>query len=253
MSYALVTSDSAQSGDANSVTTGGKNTTGSSLLVIMVAGLTGKTPTISDSKGNSWSPLTGQDTISAGGNGKGQLYYSIPISVGASHTFTASQTGSFPSIFVLAFSGGATSGVFDVQTGAVGNAVGTLAGGTITPGSNNEVVISGNQTSLNAPTVDSGFTLQESASTLGGLAFGGGIAYKIQTTATAVNPTWTLSGSGGNAAVCNASFIVLSATPVDQMSWRGTYPDVLLDTSVECVASGFIPRAPANPTDPTPT
>lgn len=41
--------------------------------------------------------------------------------------------------------------------------------------------------------------------------------------------------------------------PVDQLQWRPVMPDLLLDTSVECVASGFTPRSPTNPTDPTPT
>ncbi len=41
-------------------------------------------------------------------------------------------------------------------------------------------------------------------------------------------------------------------TPVTQMGWRGSFPDLLLDTSVEMVESGFTPRSPQDPFDPTP-
>ena len=43
--------------------------------------------------------------------------------------------------------------------------------------------------------------------------------------------------------------LVLTA---DKFGWRGEYPDLLLDTSFESVDSGFIPRSPQDPFDPTP-
>jgi hypothetical protein len=50
-----------------------------------------------------------------------------------------------------------------------------------------------------------------------------------------------------------ASFRPFVVVPTDQFQWRPQMPDILLDTSVECVASGFTPRSPTNPVDPTPT
>ena len=59
MAYSLV-SNTAASGTDSSVTTTAINTTGASLLVLGIAVDGAATPTISDSKGNTWTALTAQ-------------------------------------------------------------------------------------------------------------------------------------------------------------------------------------------------
>ena len=56
-----------------------------------------------------------------------------------------------------------------------------------------------------APSVDSGFAA-DSVVWAPGVTYGGGIAYLVQATAAAVNPTWTPVAVSGNAAATMASF-----------------------------------------------
>lgn len=191
MAIALVANTAAGSGDTNSVTTSSIDTTGATLLIVGSVSGNSVSGSISDSKGNTWTPLT-----EYGSTGRSRLFYCVNPSVGSGHTFTNTATAGNPSIFVLALSGTATSSPFDVENGVSADTTGlTYQPGSVTPSQNNEVVVTlvGGRNS-NPNTIDSGFTITDQVTT----AARGSLAYLVQTTASAVNPTWTASGIGSN-------------------------------------------------------
>jgi hypothetical protein len=239
MAIALVVSVSAASTNGNAVTTSAIDTTGANLLVLLLGEYaSGTTP--SDSKSNNWTALntyTGGVTLS-------RLWYVKNPTVGSGHTFTGGKSTNYPAIAVLAFSGADTSAPFDVQNGiSQGSNVTSQATGSITPGSDGEVVVAGGswQADTSAASVDSGMTLQEIKyhTSNSEAAF---IAYKVQGTAAAINPTfsWTTSvpvalsiasfkaGAGGGTTVSLTgtalNFSQGTLTPSDTVSLTGFAP-----------------------------
>jgi hypothetical protein len=126
----------AGSPDGNTFTTGSINTTGATLIVIAVSSYSAAgAPTISDSKGNTWTALTAK--VNATAAVRTQLYYCYSPTGGSGHTFTA--TGfCYASIHAFAFSG--TTGTFDVENGTTGG-TSPQSAGAITPALNGEVII----------------------------------------------------------------------------------------------------------------
>src|SRR4051794_24890452 len=119
MAFALI-AHAAANGNNSVATTGGIDTTGAGLLVAAVATYSGSA-TVSDSKGNTWSPLT---RYGAGGN-KIQMFWSPPSTVGAGHTFTATSAGFSATIAVAAYSGQAAT-PFDAESGAAADSPGSI-------------------------------------------------------------------------------------------------------------------------------
>lgn len=195
--YAAITliNHAAAGGTANTVTTGAIDTTGANLIVIGVTFDTTAARTISDNKGNTWTPLTNTTSSSAGA----QLYYAINPTVGSGHTFSNTGSSNFSSIFVEAFSGVATGG-FDQQNGSTNSAT-TIQPGSVTPGQDNEVVVTflGFNSAGTPVSINGGFTQSDTAINFSsGAHYGAGMAYLIQTTATAANPTWTRTNTQTN-------------------------------------------------------
>jgi YD repeat-containing protein len=86
-------------GSSNSVTTAAINTTGANFLVIALSYSTGATPTLSDNKGNTWTPLT---TSAVTGTVTERLYYASNAVVGSGHTFSnTAQVTSRRSVLLL--------------------------------------------------------------------------------------------------------------------------------------------------------
>lgn len=164
-------------------TTDAIDTTGATLLVIAVSYWDGiADPIISDSKSNTWTGLTAQ----LGSNGYSRLFYCIGGTVGTGHTFTANQVGSLSAIAVSAYS---NVGAYDAESGASSASATTLQPGSITPASNGAVLVTGLMNFPGGtPTINGGFTVTGSAVAPG--SFLVGMAYLIQTTAAAANPTW---------------------------------------------------------------
>ena len=186
-------------------TTGSINTTGATLLVANNSNF-GGTPGISDSYNNTWIPFTQR-----GGNNAQRMHYCINPVVGTGHTFTVTD-GNVGSLQVAAFSG--VTGVlpFDQASGAASAGSSTAQPGSLTPANANSLMICGlgfqNAGTLSG--INSGFTITDTSPASG--IYGGSLAYLIQTTAVAENPTWTFSGSllwGTEMAV----FIAGSTTP----------------------------------------
>lgn len=205
MSYGIVTHQIAFSTDDHSVATAGVNDTGANLLLTLIADYivsTQGTPT--DSKSNSWTNLT---QSSSAVNSRAMMSYSGGTpTVGASHTYSYAAATSYPSIAEISLSGAKVASPADQQNGSTATAVTSLATGSITPSENNCVVVamlafSGAQ----VVSIDSGFNILDQVA-LGTFNFGLAVAYKIQTVAAAVNPTWSWSGSDAGVAARITSF-----------------------------------------------
>lgn len=168
------------------------DTTGSDFLAVVVSEFgNGTHGTLSDSKGNTWTELT---SFGDGTAAQVTIYYVQNPTVGSGHTFSYSGTNVFATLATAGFSGSAAS-PFDQENGATGSATNSIATGSVTPGQDNELVIAavsidGTQGSDLA--INGGFTLAEFLNYNGASGFAGcGLAYLIQTTATAANPTWS--------------------------------------------------------------
>ena len=247
MAFAVISGTKFQT--AATATSPAIDTTGASTLIVVLSERTPSSGVISDSKGNTWSQLT---VYSDDPNDHAcSIWWSNATSVGTNHTFTATGTDMACTVSIAAFSGGATS-PFDLQNGNNAGTGSTVQPGSITPTQDSELVIAGfvhDRAAL--PTIGGGFTMYQQ---LGfGAQYGGGLAYLIQTTATAANPTITFDGTTTSVAVIASFKIPPAPISPDKLAWRPEFPDILLDTSIESVASGFIPRSPSNPSDPTPT
>ena len=182
-------------GTQHSVTTTGVDTSGANLIVLLVSSYhAGGAVTVSDSKSNTWTALTQRNSTT---DIRARLYYCASPTVGASHTFTASGSGIYPSLGAIAFSGAAAS-PFDLESGGAAESGTTSQPGSITPGENNCVLVSGVGNGGTGMSINSGFTAS-SVDFSFGAHNGGGIAYKIQTTAGAENPTWSWTTSSANA------------------------------------------------------
>jgi hypothetical protein len=188
MAIALVANCTQTTQGFSSTTTNSCDSTGATLLVVVVASI--GTPTVSDSKSNTWTSLTNYSSGSAV-----RIFYSINPVVGSGHTFTAASSNSFPNVMALAFSGTDTTSPFDAQNGGSTSGGTSQATGSVTPAENNEVLVSGAAAgSTGTLSVDSSFTITNAPAPSVGVVWGSA-AYLIQTSAGAVNATWSKSGS----------------------------------------------------------
>lgn len=186
-------------GTANTVTTSSLDTTGANLVIVACSYQVSSGASLTDNKSNTWTALT-ESAYSA--NVAVKLYYCINPVVGSGHTFTLSGTTVYPSIGVLALSGMLNANVFDVENGANnGTAKSTIATGSITPTLDDELLVTvlGFNNSGTPLSIDNSFTVLESQNFLASNHYGLGLAYKVQTSASAINPTWTRTGTGRNA------------------------------------------------------
>lgn len=186
----------AHSTDNANVTTSGINTTGSDLIVLSINFNGALSITVSDSKTNTWT--AGAANANAPSQ---QFYYCQAPTVGSGHTFSVSGPAfSLESIQVQAWHGSVATPL-DQHSHAFNAAATSLAPGSITPSENNELVITGVGFDGNfgtSATVNGGFTITDTDAGGAAVSFGGGMAYLVQTTAAAANPTWTGNvGSGG--------------------------------------------------------
>lgn len=202
MPIALVSNVKAAPG-ANGGTTGSIDTTGATLLAVVVAtwqGGTDGTESVTDNKGNTYSKATLYPHTSSPAV---RLFYCVGGTVGSGHTFTYSDTNSYAAILATAWSGTATSSAFDQENGSNTGAAGTSRQpGSVTPTEDNELLISGLcwDGSISGLGIDSSFTLLDSQAYSAANNMGGAVGYKIQTTAGAENPTWSWTSSVFSAA-----------------------------------------------------
>lgn len=189
-------------GAANGATTASADTTGANFIVVPKVYYSLATePTLSDSKSNSYSCLPAY--VLSGTQSLRICVSSVSTTVGSGHTVTCTGVGSFCAIGMMAFSG-LVSATVDQETGnhgVPGTCPNTSDSGTITPSTNNQLVITaiGTSTGTGMSVAPGSFTLAGTLDFLTGTHWGVGLAYEVQTTATARQASWTIT-SGCSAA-----------------------------------------------------
>lgn len=213
-SITFITSSIITTGTSSGSTTPATNTTGANLIVVAISFNNGSSPTVSDSKSNTWTALTSQN----GGTGNcTRLYYCFSPTVGTGHTFQVAGASTFSAIAAMAFSGALS---FDQQSGP-----GTVSGNNLTPGAimptndNSLLVTCVNHNSTSAETINSGFSAI-SFPQVNGVTYQLGMAYLIQGAKASINPTWT-SGSAGTTPVAAMSSFN-PAVNGTQLTFRGS-------------------------------
>lgn len=173
-------------------TTAAQSTTGADLIVLVVASNSGVVAAnVSDSASNTWTLVA-----SYGSAPDVSILYAKNASTSASHTFTISLASSFPSVVSYAFSGSDTTAPLDASHSGAGNGNGPLSTGSITPAADNEVIVTGLAGTFTvAPTVTGSMSTPLYQIIVGGTCYSVAGAYKIQTTATAINPAWDTNGT----------------------------------------------------------
>jgi len=197
---------------AANATTASIDTTGASLLVLVQGSGTDVTPT--DSKSNVW---TGATLVTGPDGGLLRVWYvnSSPI-VGTGHTFTPG--GTFHSCCVAAFSGFA---VTDQQSAGASIQTKTIQPGSITPTQNGELIICAVGDDVDPGTIDSSFTITDQKSLVGGVNYGSALTFLIQTTAAAINPTWTGTAVQNLAAIQMSFKAIGTASPPSTLQFMG--------------------------------
>lgn len=177
---------------SNGGTSSGVDTTGADSLWIVLGYATTNTPAVSDSKGNTWSLQGPQDS---GFGHRIALYYAESAIVGSGHTFTATVTGGNVGIAIIAFSGGKASGMADQHADSFAVFASMVQAGSITPSENDCLIIAGFASPGGSySAVNESYTVPANVAQSGS-NFGVAVGYKLQTTATATNPTWTATDS----------------------------------------------------------
>lgn len=196
--------------DTNTFTTTSINTTGCNFLVASVGYFS--TIALTDSKGNSWTPLTA--FTNGGGNNSVRIFYVANPVVGTGHTFTLTGASSFGAIAVQGFSGVNTV-PFDQQNGATQSISANTQPGSVSPTQDNELIVTAYSQSLaGTMTINSGFTITDQTQIGSGAHFGSALAYIINgagTSGVGVNPTWTNGTGVDQSAASIATFKVAAA------------------------------------------
>jgi hypothetical protein len=202
MAIALV--ESVKSSTSGTTTAG--NTTGANLLIAVGCGVSAD-PTISDSKGNSWTAIHAvlQDDYAA----RMRAWYSLGGTVGSGHTATVGAATA-PACIMLAFSGVATSSALDqVDTNlGYGSDISPFEAGDITPTAANSVLIAVHGGFINISSINESYTIEEEITESAGVTLHIAVAYKIQGAAAQTTPDWTMESFG---AMSGSAFNFLEA------------------------------------------
>jgi hypothetical protein len=170
-------------------------------LIVLVVSSQTPTSSVSDSKGNAWTALTGINS----GNGSIQLFYSIAPTVGAGHTF--SVTGPYASVHVLGIVAGTST--FDQQNCNATGSSNIVTTGSVTPTEDAEIVVVGTANayeSTSLPRVDGNYLGNATyTKLLNDNHYSTGAFFGVLHTAAATNPTITAAG-GSFCAAAIATF-----------------------------------------------
>jgi hypothetical protein len=184
----LIAHTSAGSAGGNTITTSAIDTTGATLIVVCVSETSGVINTPTDSKSNTYTPLTNRDT---GASVAVRLFYCENPTAGSGHTFSYTHNSAFPAIAVQAHGGTLTASSLNTETGATGAAVTSIQPGSISPAAASDLFVTGLSFGASrVVSIDSSFTISDQVDYLSaGGNFGIGMAYK--SSGTAENPTWS--------------------------------------------------------------
>lgn len=156
-----------------------------------------------------------------GTNSVTTVYYSVnPANTGTGHYFVFTATSGALYITGAAYSGSALSNLVDQLNSNATSGTGSIQPGSITPACTNELVITsvaGETLSGSTPSLAGATVREEQAGLSSPTRTPGGFGDAIQTTATAINPTWSFTTNGKDAAIVSfkaATSICASTTPV---------------------------------------
>jgi hypothetical protein len=197
------------------------DTTGASLLVMSVACYDPTaTLTIDDSMGNVWVPINIEGTI-----GVTELFYVANPTVGASHTFTASNA-QFITVCVAAFSGVALVSPLDQQSGAQTDATSGISPGPIVATTVNELFVTSYETDRSGTIgVSSAFTITDSQEFVSATSFGAALAFKLSSGTE--NPLWNADPVTGRESTIMATFLPETGAPIEVITSPGLFPHLL--------------------------
>lgn len=194
MTIALIShtaAGSAGAGFPSSVTTSAINTTGSNLIIISRCDFSNTDVSVNDSAGNTWTLIVNYqpaNTVNVA------VYYCLNPVTSATHTFSTptDAQGTFPSIAVAAFSGVKSSSALDTFTNNQTAAASSLQPGSITPPSNGSLLYACAASASTSTTI-TGMTVLDDVAFANGVHLGFTHGYVIQTTASALNPTFNFN------------------------------------------------------------
>lgn len=184
-----VVTGSIASTDANSVASASFTSSGDLIIVNSASYEPLGAVTVTDNKGNTYTPLTG---VSVSGVAYNLMHFCLNPVVGSGHVITLNCTnGAAPSGQFEVWDSAAESSVLDGEDGASASSS-AVQPGPITPSVANCLVVTG--LTFDVPVasigIDSGFTKHDEEDHVAFQHFGTAMAYKVQTSATAEDPTW---------------------------------------------------------------
>ncbi len=188
---------------SSTVTTSAIDTSAADFIVITVTGY-GVVPwTISDSKGNTYTPATLFDA--SGQNPSVRNYYCAAPTKGTGHTFTLSGGSVFGRLVVTAWSGVKQTSPLDTETGNPGTGIiGSLASGAVVPSASGALLIAGYGGTTGLPAYDGtpAFIGVDAHTAVGGSDYSMGVAYYVQTAAASINSSWNV-GTGSPTSIAS--------------------------------------------------
>ena len=199
-----------RTGSANGVTSAA-DTTGATFIAVAVTSIVAL-PTLTDSAGNTWQHITSAGP-SSGTQMYTNLFYCIGPTTSASHTFNPGNSAY--GCEYQCFNAAGTITLDQQAQAAFTSAVSSMQAGSITPSANGALVIAANkyEPSQYGASCGSGFTTTSSLTANYTVNYGGGMAYLIQATAAAINPTWTWANGNATGSALIASFIIAASGP----------------------------------------
>ncbi len=191
---------------------GSTDCSGANAYFVWVSAGNANTATVSDNSGHTFTLIstvtgTGNRYVQySGSGGKGTWWYAVNITGSATETFTV--VGDYPSVEVLCVSRSSGTWVEDVNHGTDDCTSPTsCTGGSTSPTASPSMVLSGLQWSYGAvgvvTHVGAGFNILHQFQIAVGDYYGSSAAYLIQSSSTAVDPSWDNVNFG---AVLNVAF-----------------------------------------------
>ena len=206
MAFALIDDATGTSPDTEIVTSGAIDSTGANLLVSGL-GSSWNTKPFFDSKSNTWSQVR-SELENFDFDRQASIAWSTPTSVGSGHTGSHGQalSSNYQAIVFAAFSGAAASSPEDQTADDYISSTESIQAGSITPTEANELIIAVLCSRSDVEvSIDSGFTIIAQIPASESPQYRAvAMAYKIQTSAEAVNPTWSWTGAHAAVAIIHS-------------------------------------------------
>jgi hypothetical protein len=220
----LISNAEAHATGTSTATTAAADITGAKLLTVVacIYSLSAASVTISSTSNASGAWTAGANFVTS--NSNICIWHCPNPATSASETFSCNPNGGgYPTIFAAWWAGAKLSAPRDQVSGDWAASGTTLIVPSITPTENDELIVTGlsNNTTATA-TINAGFTIPSTGGSQNSNSYETGYwAYRIQTTAAAISPTWTATSGIGPAAAAMQSFKMAAAGAAKRRSWVG--------------------------------